>query len=699
MRKSLVLIVLLLLGYLALAGPERLDPLLRTVLRSWKEIGTEGIVALDFPRLLSLGTEDPAVGVPTVRVLIRTRTPGAAYGLPGFHPETVIGDLATGTASLTALEGLADHPEVVYIQASRPLRTELDISVPEIGAPEVWSGAPPTKGEGVIVGIVDTGIDLLHPSFRVDRDGDGTLEGSRVLWLWDQSAAGVPDNWPLGYGEDFSREEIEWGIAHRAPPSRDTRGHGTHVTGIAAGSEPTLPGVAPGADLVVVKTTFYEDTVVDGVQFVFRVAESLGLPAVVNLSLGGHGGPHDGTSLFEQAIDATLDRPGRAVVVAAGNEAEDKIHVGGEIWSPITWHIAVGSPSGEAHFWHGAGASFQVNVAFGGGEFVVPPGGQRAVLIAGTTLIVENAPYGPDPRNGDKRIYVAWIGAPGGTYIALTFVPAPLGGRVDGWVSSPDYGHFVEGGPEMTIAEPGNAFRVITVGAYVTRNRWISQAGEQISEYRLWELAPFSSHGPTRDGRLKPDLVAPGAWILSARSADAAVSPWLLHPDGTHYFLAGTSMAAPHVAGICALLLSLAPDSTWEELRAALIGGAREDRYTGWDLPDQRWGYGKAYAPAAVEELSPPAPGGTPALEVLSAPATAEALFRYALPAGTSWAELRIYDILGRLVFAEELSPGGRIARWDLLTSGGVPVANGIYLAVLVTEAGTSIPVTVVVQR
>ncbi len=699
MRKSLVLIVSLLLGYLALGGPERLDPLLRALRRSWEEVGTEGIVALDFPKLLSLGPA-AAAGAPMVRVLVRTRAPGAARTLPGFRPHAVIGDLATGTAPISALDELADHPQIVYIQASRPLRATLDISVPEIGAPEVWSGDRPTRGEGVIVGIVDTGLDLMHPAFRMDRDGDGTLEGSRVLWLWDQGAAGVPDSWPLGYGEDFSREEIERGISHGHPPSRDTRGHGTHVTGIAAGGEPDLPGVAPGADLVVVKSTFYEDTVVDGVAFVFRVAEASGLPAVVNLSLGGHGGPHDGTSLFEQAIDATLDRPGRAVVVAAGNEAEDKIHVGAEIWGPTTWHIAVGSPSGEAHFWHGAGASFRVNISYLGTEFAVLPGGQASLpLPGGGSIFVDNASQGPDPRNGDKQIYLNWTGAPPGSYIALTLVPAPLGGRVDGWISSEDYGRFEEGDPTRTVAEPGNAFRVITVGAYTTRNRWISQAGNQISDYRLWELAPFSSRGPTRDGRLKPEVAAPGAWILSARSRDAAVSPWLLAPDGAHYYLAGTSMAAPHVAGVCALLLSLAPDSTWEELRAALIGGAREDLYTGWDLPDTAWGYGKVYAPAAVAELSPTAPVGGPALEVLTAPAVSEAIFRYTLPAGTIWAELRVYDILGRPVWTEDLAPGGRIARWDLLASNGMPVANGVYLAVLVADSGTSPPVTVVVQR
>lgn len=699
MRNYIVLFVLILWGSLAVAGPERLDPLLRYLYSSWERLGTEGLAALGLPGLLSLSSRGPTPGTPMVRVILRTETPGAGWDLPGFRPRTVVGKLATGVLPITALPELSEDPEIVYIQASRPLRPCLDISVPEVGAPDVWNGVPPTAGEGVILGIVDTGVDTFHPAFRADRDGNGTLEGSRILWLWDQTAPGPPDRWPLGYGEDYSRAEIEGGIASGVPVSRDTSGHGTHVAGIAAGAEPSLPGIAPGAELVVVKSTFYEDTVVDGVEFVFRVAESLGLPAVVNLSLGGHGGPHDGTSLFEQAIDATLDRPGRVVVVAAGNEAEDGIHVGGVVYGPTTWHVHIQRPSGEASFWHEAAAGFQVTVSLMGEELVVPPGTQGILPVPPGEVFVDNASQGPDPRNGDKTIHLTWTSLPPGTYLALTFAPAPAGGRIDGWLASPEYGRFQEGDSAVTIAEPGNAFRVITVGAYTTRNRWVSRAGTQTSEYELYGLAPFSSHGPTRDGRVKPEMAAPGAWILSALSRDSSASPMFVAPDGIHRYMAGTSMAAPHVAGICALLLSLAPDSTWEEIRAALVGGTRKDIYTGWALPDPAWGYGKAYAPGAVAELAPPAPGEVPAVEVLTMPATSEAIFRYSAPEGTVSVSLRIYDLLGRMVHEEELPSDGHIARWDLVSLTGNPVANGIYLAVLVTDLGVSAPAKLVVQR
>ncbi|RLE31521.1 hypothetical protein DRJ27_01760, partial [Candidatus Acetothermia bacterium] len=184
-----------------------------------------------------------------------------------------------------------------------------------------------------------------------------------------------------------------------------------------------------------------------------------------------------------------------------------------------------------------------------------------------------------------------------------------------------------------------------------------------------------------------------------ARSADAYVYGGFLAPDGIHRYMAGTSMAAPHVTGVCALLLSLDPGADWEALKAALVGGVRRDAYTGWGLPDNAWGYGKAYAPGAVAELAPPTPEELPALEVLTAPAVSEALFRYTLPEGATGGHLYIYDILGRKVYEREVLSRRGIIRWDLVSATGIPVANGVFLAVLVTERGVSAPVRLVVQR
>ena len=696
MNKRLFVAVLVLICFsFALGGPEKLDPLLRLLapLDSGVAVPLSGEV---LSQAFGSGEE--------IYVIVRTKTPGAAWNLPGFSPSWVFQGFATGTVKLSELPSLSNQPEVEYVKAARPLSPALDVSVPEVGAPSVWAGPPGTRGGGTLIGIVDSGIDPLHPDFRVDRDGDGFEEGSRILFLWDQTlpADGSALRYHFNYGRVYTQSELEAQIAAGHTESTDTMGHGTHVAGIAAGdgssSTAGYVGVAPEANLIVVKTTFYDTSVVDGIAFVFERAEELGLPCVVNLSLGGHAGPHDGASLFEQAIDALVDRSGRAIVVAAGNEAQEKIHVGAEVHGPVTWHLVPESSSVSVELWHPVSASFTVKV--------VAPSGQQTTVLPGTSgyltssagnALIDNRIY-TDPRNGDHEIFLQLTGAVQGRAWTLTLAPVVSGGRVDGWVEDSTSGYFLEGDSQMTIAEPGNAHRVITVGAYVTKDRWTSVVGEEHAEgYAVGELAPFSSRGPTRDGRLKPDLCAPGAWIASSLSSTAAEPDWLRLPDGWHFMLRGTSMAAPHVAGACALLLSLSPGLSWDELRGALTSGARADSFTE-AVPNPSWGWGKLFLPAAAEGTTP-TPVQAPSLRLLENPVTREARFLYELPQGTDRAELCIYDLAGRLLWRKELSGRAGEVHWPLTTSQGAPVASGLYLAVVSCEAGTSPIVRVVVQR
>lgn len=605
---------------------------------------------------------------------------------------------------------LADDPQVVYVQASRPVYPSLDRSVPEVGAPALWYTAPGATGQDVIVGVVDTGLDILHRDFRVDRTGDGFEEGSRVLWLWDQTgvgATGFPYWWGDSvnepyYGRAFSRDELERAIAVGVAPTWDTNGHGTHVAGIAAGdgssSATGLRGVAPEADLVIVKTTFYEDTVVDGVRFVFEAARALGKPAVVNLSLGGHSGSHDGNSLFERMLDAMLDRPGRAIVVAAGNEGERRIHVGANIWSATTWHLEVERSTVGVQFWHSGTATLSATVRAPSGETVtVLPGSESWGSTASGSVWLDNTSF-PDPLTLSRYIYVVIAEATPGSTWAITLTPVLGGGRVDGWVVNPSAGQFREGDSHYTISEPGNAERVITVGAYVTKTQWTSLAGDQSAAGELGALASFSSRGPTRDGRIKPDLSAPGAWIASALSRSATSPPRLTLPGGGYSMLQGTSMAAPHVTGAVALLFSRNPNLTWSEVKSALISGARTDAQVG-AAPSPSWGAGKLDLPGAATRIGGVAPAERPTLFVTANPVSREAVFSYRCPAATRWASLHVYDVAGRLLFTQLLAlPSGEV-RWALTTLSGQRAASGLYLAVLVTDRAQSEVVRVVVQR
>ncbi|GAB4309209.1 MAG: hypothetical protein Kow0097_10170 [Candidatus Bipolaricaulota bacterium] len=717
-RLALLLVILSFLSLPAAAGPEKLDPLLRALVQTRGEGGPVDLLSPEvLPTLVALGgdvTLSPEEGGPSapLRVLLQTKDPQGAWMVPLFHPHQVVGTLATGVVELADLGGLADHPQVVYVQASRPVYPTVDRSVPEIGAPALWYGTPATTGAGVILGVVDTGIDILHRDFRVDRTGDGFEEGSRVLWLWDQTgvgATGFPYWWgddPMGaetyYGRVFSRQELEIAIASDFPPTRDTSGHGTHVAGIAAGdgsaSGGGMRGAAPEADLVVVKTTFYEDTVLDGVRFVFEAAEALGKPAVVNLSLGGHSGPHDGSSLFERMLDALVDRPGRAVVVAAGNEGDRRIHVGADVRATTTWHLEVEKSTVTVQLWHSGTASFSAAVHAPSGETVtVLPGTQRGASTSSGGVWLDNTSL-PDPRNLSRYIYVALTDVTPGETWAITLTPVLGGGRVDGWVENPSSAQFREGDARSTISEPGNAHRAITVGAYVTKTQWTSVVGEQTEQGEIGALASFSSRGPTRDGRVKPDLAAPGAWIGSARSWSATTAPRLTLPGGEYAMLLGTSMAAPHVTGAVALLFSRQPNLTWSEVRDALLAGARADDQVGV-TPNYLWGAGKLDVSRAAALIGGPTPVERPTLALLANPVSREAVFRYHCPAGTRWASLNVYDLAGKLLSTQLVPLPLGDARWPLTTSDGRAVASGLYLAVLVTDRAQSEIVRVVVQR
>lgn len=254
----------------------------------------------------------------------------------GARIHAVLGNVATVDIPVRALEMIANHPNVVRIEEARKLKPRLDISVPETGANSVWGSSmrpllPPwvgNTGQNVVVGIVDSGIDLDHADFK------DSLGKTRILYLWDQTVNGTHPT--VSYGDECTKQQIDVGACKQA----DTDGHGTHVMGIAAGNgsatgngRPAYQyiGMAPEANLIVVKTDFWgTHIIIDGVNYIEAKAASPELLVVINLSLGGHFGPHDGTSYLETAID-NASGTGQVIVTAAGNEATDQIHASGTV--------------------------------------------------------------------------------------------------------------------------------------------------------------------------------------------------------------------------------------------------------------------------------------------------------------------------------------------------------------------------------
>jgi subtilisin family serine protease len=679
----------------------RLDPALRILVADAEDQGATPVsVQSHFDAERYEVTVSPETGEARIGVLVKLARPFFGKRYAGLPVLASTGSILGMEVTPLELVRLLDEQDLVYVEPAWKARPHLDASIPAIGADEVHGMGPPILGESVIVGAVDTGIDYSHLDFRYDADGDGLEESSRILAIWDQTF-GV-------FGVRYLQEEIEadlaegYGADAGSVRQSDRDGHGTHVMSIAAGdgssSEYGFVGVAPQASLVVVKTTFFTSDILRGVEYIFEVADSYGLPAVVNLSLGGHEGPHDGTSLFEQGLDELAEGPGRAIVVSAGNEGDLEIHASSTLYGgSMSYEIDPHASQVELSIWYPGESRFTVTITPPGAlPIAVPWGTETGPMVTTAGMVrVDNAWMGVNPNNGDNEAFVRLYGLSDFTHWRIAISDASGGGRFDMWVTT-GTATLVGGDSMLTIDEPGNADRVITVGAYTTKATWPSQSGNQdyTSQYSVGTLASFSSRGPTRDGRVKPELAAPGAWICAALSEDAGWQSAFVHPDGFHTMELGTSMAAPHVCGAIALLLSVDPDLTATEIRDLLTLTAVQDGRTG-AAPNPLWGWGKLDVAAAVQEAiqsgpEPPPETAAPAIEVGANPVSGIAQFGYSVPNGTTTAALRIYDVSGALVYEVVVDPAGSNVAWNLRTDGGEMVASGLYLYVLVTDRGAS---------
>jgi subtilisin family serine protease len=524
--------------------------------------------------------------------------------------------VVSGVCSLTALPDIAELPQVHQVESARTMTNDLDRSRPEIRAEQLHTphGASATKvrGKGTIVGIIDSGIDYTHADFR-------TAQGkSRILFLWDQVAAPAAGG-SVPFGREYTQSQLNAALASanpfaKVPHKDDAVGHGTHVAGIAAGNgraNAAFTGIAPEADLIVVAYGGDKQSLgksvraAEAVSYLVRKAD--GEPIAINMSQGMNGGGHAGETLLETRMDLLAREPNVVIVKSAGNEQQQRIHAGGLLAAGQTLPLGLGVENNDqfsnvVEVWWGGGD--RISVAIQPPEssplaWVAPGEGQSFTTQAGNRVRVDvdvNA-----DGTGDQRAVVtvaqgsaAFIQP--GTWKLLLRGDAITHGRYDAWIERTNRslaGEQMRFLPAVadntrTISIPGTARRIITVGSYVTRAVDLGEVEGAVS--------PFSSRGPTRYGLQKPEIVAPGQSIISARNHNSGQPA---NPDAAHTQMPGTSMASPHVAGVAALVLSQQPGLTCEQVKQILMRAARRTGAAA-TAPDNTWGNGMLDAAAAV---------------------------------------------------------------------------------------------------
>lgn len=456
------------------------------------------------------------------------------------------------------------------------------------------------KGRGVLLGFVDTGIDYTQDIFRYE---DGS---SRIQYIYDQTAEGEP---PSGFvlGREYSKADIDAALASGDPyalvPERDESGHGTFLASVAAGKQTEdFSGAAPDAEIIAVKLKkarpFYREkycvpadqeeayessAVMLGVEYILRKAWELNRPVSICIGLGANFGSRDGHSVFEEYLGGVSIRKGVCLCAAAGNEAEARHHTSGVLrpgGPPGQVDLKVGENAGNVYMavWNTVADRISLSVRSPSGELVgrVParPGSDPA---ADVKLVLEAARvqieyHFPVEGSGGQLSVIRILGATPGVWTVQLHGDIVLNGQYQVWLPMTGFVapsvEFLAATPEGTVTNPGTAVGLICCGAY-------DSAGKS--------LYAKSSRGPAWDGRVLPDLVAPGVGVGG------------VYPYGPGS-MSGTSAAAAVLAGICALLLQWGiregndPAMGTYQIRAYLIRGClRRDDMT---YPNNQWGYG-----------------------------------------------------------------------------------------------------------
>ncbi|WP_394822838.1 S8 family serine peptidase [Pendulispora albinea] len=620
---------------------------------SQSALGASGWAKLD--ATLRARSMDAGRAASTVAMFVQSRDPEATKRLiesQGGSVGTVAGDVLTARVPRDAMSAVANARSVLRLEGARLVRAKLDKAEAAIKVDQVHRGEAPLpaafKGSGAVVGVLDTGIDVHHAAFK---KADGS---TRIRAVWDQGGSGTP---PAGfrYGMECTAAKID----AKTCGYRTATDHGTHVTGIAAGgpvANAPYVGVAPEADIVFValgepEGVSGEDAlstaVCDAASYVFKTAAAANMPAVVNMSIGEHSGPHDGSALADRCLD-NLSGPGKILVAAAGNEgrgSKNPVHE-----APVVVH-AMGTASAQpavirwvpgqasdgsvqefVYVWSDPNVELSVRVGFerpdGTAAYSNTVGAGHALDKIDKTMLNDGPiTLGPITAtssvipSGARNIQIALMDSNNdgleGEHTWLLEITGQ--GRFDAFIDTTSRGGFLSTGQppgvtsdsSMTIGYPAIASKVLAVASFVTRNSWRSvdgaehlQTDEARQQVSVGALSTFSSHGPSRhaESSVKPDIAAPGEIIASALNGGAfplASRVVKAGPDG-FVMMEGTSMASPMAAGVVALMLQRNPALTVDDIRGVFDRTAEKPE--GVSSANITWGRGKIDALAALQD-------------------------------------------------------------------------------------------------
>ena len=509
--------------------------------------------------------------------------------------------------SETLIDTIVSEDIITYMEKPKQLFFEVTEGKRAACITTLQTRIPTLTGRGTLVAVIDSGIDYAHPDFRFP---DNT---SRIVALWDQT---IPSNTvpnaqnpettlapPEGYflGTLFSQEILNAALSMNSVqeqysicPSRDISGHGTHVTGIAAGngraSNGIYRGIAYEADLLIVKlgtpgpNSFPSTSLLMlGIDFCIRESLKRNIPLALNLSFGNTYGSHSGSSLLETYLDSVSELGRLSIVVGSGNEGSSAGHIGGTLRSNQTENIEFSisdyTTSLNIQLWKNFWDDFTIRLIPPVGNAITLPDepGSWRYSFGETEVYSYNGE--PTPYTPLQEIYMDFL--PADTYLTpgiwtIRFIPQSIRSGVwDMWLPSSAIRNeataFLLPTPSTTLTIPSTAARAITVGAYDSHQD---------------TSAAFSGRGFTRNNQfIKPDLLAPGVDIISCA------------PGGTYASRTGTSMATPFVTGTASLLMQwgiIFENDLFlygEKMRAYLINGARP--LPGFDTypnPQAEWG-------------------------------------------------------------------------------------------------------------